>query len=67
MTGYRIIKKLCKLKSSGIKKIFEELPILECDGNYNKTTAEVFKPMLKSQSYKTQMESSSHFLICLKK
>ena len=30
MTGYWIIKKLCKLKSSGIKKMFKELPILEC-------------------------------------
>ena len=24
ITGYRIIKKLCKLKSSGIKKMFKE-------------------------------------------
>ena len=27
VTGYRIIKKLCKLKSSGIKKMFKELLI----------------------------------------
>ena len=79
MTGYRIIKKLCKLKSSGIKNMFKELPVLECADNYTKAmnylilalmsykaTAEVifdrlvnvtivcqvFKPMLKSQSYK---------------
>ena len=36
ITGYRIIKKLCKLKSSGIKKMFKELPILECENNYAK-------------------------------
>ena len=36
ITGYRIIKQLCKLKSSGIKKMFKELPILECEGDYSK-------------------------------
>ena len=36
VTGYRIIKKLCKLKSSGIKKMFKELPILECEDNFSK-------------------------------
>ena len=35
-SGYRIIKKLCKLKSSGIKKMFKELPILECESDYAK-------------------------------
>ena len=35
-SGYRIIKKLCKLKNSGIKKIFKELPILECESDYAK-------------------------------
>ena len=33
VTGYRIIKKMCKLNSSGIKKVFKELLILECKGN----------------------------------
>ena len=33
-SGYRIIKKLCKLKSSGIKKMFKELPILECENDH---------------------------------
>ena len=36
VTGYRIIKKLCKLKSTGIKKMFKELPILECEDNHAK-------------------------------
>ena len=35
-SGYRIIKKLCKLKCSGIKKMFKELPILECEDDYVK-------------------------------
>ena len=35
-TGYRIIKRLCKLKSSGMKKMFKELPILECKDNFSK-------------------------------
>ena len=35
-TGYQIIKRLCKLKSSGIKKMFKELPILECENNFAK-------------------------------
>ena len=34
ITGYQIIKRLCKLKSSGIKKMFKELPILECENNF---------------------------------
>ena len=34
--GYRIIKKLCQLKSSGIMKKFKELPMLECEDNYAK-------------------------------
>ena len=37
ITGYRIIKKLCKLKSSEIKKMFKELPILECEDEFSKT------------------------------
>ena len=36
ITGYRIIKKLCKLISSGIKKMFKELPILECVDDFFK-------------------------------
>ena len=35
-SGYRIIKKLCKLKNSSIKKIFKELPILECENDHAK-------------------------------
>ena len=31
MTGYRIIKSLCKLKCNGIKKMFKEMPILKCE------------------------------------
>ena len=34
VTGYRIIKRLCKFKSSGIKKMFKELPVLECADDY---------------------------------
>ena len=36
ITGYKIIKQLCKLKSSGIKKMFKELPIMECKDDYSK-------------------------------
>ena len=31
MTGYRVIKSLCKLKCNGIKKMFKEMPILKCE------------------------------------
>ena len=31
ITGYVIIKSLCKLKSTGIKKNFKELPIFKCE------------------------------------
>ena len=36
ITGYRMIKKLCKHKSSRIMKMFKELPILECKADYSK-------------------------------
>ena len=36
ITGYRITRSLCKLKCSGIKKIFKELPIIECEDDYTK-------------------------------
>ena len=36
VTGYQIIKRLCKLKCYGTKKMFKELPILECDNNFEK-------------------------------
>ena len=36
ITGYQIIKCLCKLKCSGIKKIFKELPIFDCEDDYTK-------------------------------
>ena len=31
ITGYVLIKSLCKLKSNGIKKMFKELPIFKCE------------------------------------
>ena len=31
ITGYVIIKRLCKLKSNGIKKMFKELPKFKCE------------------------------------
>ena len=31
ITGYRIIKSLCKIKSAGIKKMFKELPVFKCE------------------------------------
>ena len=34
ISGYRIIKKLFKLICSDIKKMFKELPILECEDDY---------------------------------
>ena len=38
ITGYRIIKSMCKLKCAGIKKMFKELPIIFCDNDVTKTT-----------------------------
>ena len=29
-------QRLCKFKSSGIKKMFKELPVLECENDYTK-------------------------------
>ena len=31
-------KSMCKLKSSGIKKMFKELPILDCENEMTKAT-----------------------------
>ena len=38
MTGYRVIKSLCKLKSNGIKKMFKEMPILKCENEVTEAT-----------------------------
>ena len=38
ITGYRIIKSLCKIKSIGIKKMFKEIPVLICDNEVKKAT-----------------------------
>ena len=38
VAGYQIFKNLCKLKSSGIKKIFKELPVFKCEHQYIKMT-----------------------------
>ena len=36
ISGYRIIKSMCKIKSSGIKKMFKELPVLICESEVTK-------------------------------
>ena len=36
ITGYQIIKRIFKFKCSGMKKIFKELPIIECEDDYTK-------------------------------
>ena len=36
ISGYRIIKSMCKIKSSGIKKMFKELPVLICENEVTK-------------------------------
>ena len=38
MTGYRVIKSLCKLKCNGIKKMFKEMPILKCENEVTEAT-----------------------------
>ena len=38
MTGYRVIKSLCKLKCNGIKKIIKEMPILKCENEVTEAT-----------------------------
>ena len=38
ISGYQVIESMCKLKSSGIKKMFKELPILECKNEVTKAT-----------------------------
>ena len=53
VTGYQIIKKLCELTSSGIKKMFKELPILECENKYAKAMNYL---ILALTAYKTTAE-----------
>jgi hypothetical protein len=36
ITGYRIIKSMCKIMSSGIKKMCKELPVFECENEVTK-------------------------------
>ena len=36
ITGYRIINEVCKIKHSGVKKMFKELPIIESDNVFIK-------------------------------
>ena len=38
ITGYRIIKSLCKIKSVGIKKMFKELPVFKCENEVIEAT-----------------------------
>ena len=38
MTGYQVIKSLCKIKSKGIKKMFKEMPILKCENEVTEAT-----------------------------
>ena len=38
ITGYRIIKSLCKIKSAGIKKMFKELPLFKCENEVTEAT-----------------------------
>ena len=36
ITGYRIIKSMCKIKCSGIKKMYKELPLFESNNEVTK-------------------------------
>ena len=36
ITGYQIIKSLCKIKSPGMKKMFKELPVFTCEDDFIK-------------------------------
>ena len=38
MTGYRIIKSLCKIRSVGIKKMLKELPVFKCENEVTEAT-----------------------------
>ena len=38
ITGYRIIKSMCKIKCAGIKKMFKELPVFICENEVRKPT-----------------------------
>ena len=68
-SGYRIIKKLCKLKCSSIKKMFKELPIL-AEVIYDRLinimiVCQIFKPMLKMQNIKNSIGVIKQFSTCL--
>ena len=53
LTGYRIIKYMCKIKSVGIKKMFKELPVLLCE---NETTTAMNYLILALTAYKAAAE-----------
>ena len=36
LSGYKFIKKICKIRCSGIKKMFKEMPIIEGKDAYKK-------------------------------
>ena len=38
MTGYRMIKSLCKIKSVGIKKMLKDLPVFKCVNEVTEAT-----------------------------
>ena len=38
ITGYRIIKSMCKIKCTGIKKMFKELSVFLCENDVTKAT-----------------------------
>ena len=60
VTGYWIIKSLCKFKSSGIKKIFKELPVFECKDDYTKAMDYLF---LARTAYKAVAEAIFNRLV----
>ena len=53
ITGYVIIKSLCKLKSTGIKKMFKELPIFKCE---NEVTEAINYLIMALTAYKAAAE-----------
>ena len=60
ISGNRIIKSMCKLKSSGIKKMFKELPILDCENEVTKAKNYLILALTASSRSDLRQTSKCH-------
>ena len=62
ITGYRLIKSLCKIKSAGIKKMFKELPVFKCEKEVTEPTNSLIMALTAYKAAaESLLESSSNF------